>query len=469
VPLKEIPFGEMAPDNAQNHTNSVYLAKNVRAMPNGYGPVGSFETVATTLGAAFVGGGSFIGSDGNSTLLAATAAKLRKYSGSWADVSTIATTSRWYFAQFGDNVVYANGDQLGAYDLLAATAGDLTDAPDNAIDVATVRDFVMVLTDDSQVVWSGFNDCTSWTPGTDQSDAQPLLDGGTGVRIIGGEYAIVLQKNCIRRVSYNGVPDVWFQLDVINPEVGCMAAGSVCNVGRLIGFLSERGFELCDGENVIPIGDTKVNEWFFSTYSRADIADIWAAADPRRNEFIWLMPGNPGRALVFNLTLKRWTLIETALTGVLTGQTSSVSIDAVDALYPGGIDSIPISLDDPSLQGGNPLLLFVDDTYAFGGLSGEALEAQWQQKNVELTPGRRSRLRAIRPVTDATSAAVTVSQKMRAGDGVDEVVAASMRLNGKMPIRANGRYLDVTTSIPEGEAWTYVQGNEYEFEPGDAR
>ena len=466
--LKEIPFGEFTPDLAPSHSPHLVMAKNARVLANGYSPVGSFGTVATTLGAAFQGGGSFIGSDGNSTLLAATAAKLRKYSGSWSDVSSIVTTARWHFAQFGGNVVYANGGQLGAYDLGAGTAGDLTDAPDNAIDVATVRDFVMVLTDDSQVVWSGFNDCTSWTPGTDQSDVQPLLDGGTGVRIVGGEYAIILQKNCIRRVSYNGVPDVWFQLDVINPEVGCMAAGSVCNMGRLIGFLSERGFELCDGENVIPIGDTKVNEWFFSTYSRSDIANIWSAADPRRNEFIWLMPGNPGRALVFNITLKRWYLLEAALTGVLTGQTSSISVDALDGIY-GDLDSIPISLDDPSLQGGNPLLLYVNDEYAFGGLSEDPLEAEWQQKNIELAPGRRARVRAIRPVTDATNASVSVSPKMRAGDGVDSVSAASMRSNGKMPIRANGRYLDVTTIIPAGEAWTYAQANEYEFEIGDAR
>jgi hypothetical protein len=54
---------------------------------------------------------------------------------------------------------------------------------------------------------------------------------------------------------------------VISPEVGCMAAGSVCNIGRLIGFLSERGFMMCDGETVTPIGNTKLNDWFFKTYS----------------------------------------------------------------------------------------------------------------------------------------------------------------------------------------------------------
>jgi hypothetical protein len=464
--LKEIPFGEFAPSLAPSHSNHLTIAKNVRALANGYAPVGAFGTVATTLGAAFVGGGSFIGSDGNSTLLGATAAKLRKYSGSWTDILAVATTSRWYMTQFGDHVIYANGGQLGSYDLIASTAGVIATAPTNAIDVATVRDFVMCLTDDSQVVWSGFNDSTFWTAGENQSDNQPLLDGGTGVRIVGGEYAIVLQKNSIRRVTYNGVPDIWFQFDVISPEVGCMAAGSVCNMGRLIGFISERGFELCDGENVTPIGES-INDWFFREYSRADIANIWAAADPRRNEFVWVMP--TGRALVYNLLFKRWTIIEGDFTAVLTGLTSSTSIDALDLVYPSGIDSVPVSLDDPSLQGGNPLLLFVDSTNAFGALSGTAMEAVIQQANIELTPGRRSRIRGIRPVTDATTATATLDARMRAGDAEGIVSAASMRTNGKMPLRANGRYVNLALTVPAGETWSYVQGCEYEFEAGDVR
>src|SRR6185369_15289408 len=109
-----------------------------------------------------------------------------------------------------------------------------------------------------------------------QSDFQPLLDGGPFVRIVGGEYAIVLQKNTIRRVTYVG-PPVIFQFDVISPEVGCLAAGSVANVGRLIFFLSERGFEMCDGETVTPIADEKINRWFFLRFSRSDIGNMWAA------------------------------------------------------------------------------------------------------------------------------------------------------------------------------------------------
>jgi hypothetical protein len=466
--LKEIPFGEFTPDAAPSHSNALTEAKNVLPITNGYAPVGSFQAVTSSLGGAFVGGGAFIGSDGNSTLLSATSAKLRKYSGAWSDIASVVTMGRWHLAQFGDNVVYANGGQLGRYELIAGTASDLADAPANAIDVCTVKDFVMCLTADSQAVWSGFNDCTGWTAGENQSDFQPLLDGGTGVRIVGGEYAIILQKNTIRRVSYVG-PPVIFQFDVISPEVGCMAAGSVANVGRLIFFVSERGFEMCDGETVTPIGDEKVNRWFFSRHSREDIANIWAAVSPRRSEVYWAMPGTPGRVVVYNWVLQRWSTIETDVTGLLTGRTSNVSIDSLDAIYPSGLDSIPISLDDPSLAGGNPLLLVVDGSNQLGSLSGTPMQASGTQKNIELTPGRRSRLRSARMVTDATNASVLVNAKLNAGDGESLVSTGSMRSNGKMPLRANGRYFDNQWSIPAGTRWSYVQGCEYEFEAGDMR
>lgn len=466
--LSEVAFGEWTPDLAPSHDPHLVVAKNVRAIANGYAPVGQFQAITPTLDAAFLGGGSFASSTGAYTLLAGTAAKLRKYDTTWSDVLTgLSVSQRWNFAQFGDNVVYANGGQLGRYQLIPATAAVIAGAPTNAIDVATVRDFVVALLGDSQVKWSGFNNVTQWTAGSNQCDFQPLLDGGPGVRIVGGEYGIILQKNAIRRMTYVGSP-VIFQFDVISAELGCMAAGSVCNVGRLIGFLSERGFEICDGQTVTPISDEKFNRWFFGRFSRTDIAQMWSAIDPRRSLLLWAMPGTPGLIVAYNWVLKRASYYEVDVKGMFTGLTAAVSIDGVDAIY-GNLDATPISLDDPTLSGGNPILMLVDATNKIGALSGANLAATIGQNNVELSPARRSRVRNLRPVTDATSASATVSSKMRAGDGESVDVTSTMRGNGKMPLRANGRYLDVALTIPAGESWSYITGCEFEFEPGDGR
>lgn len=468
--LKEIPFGAWTPDLAPSKSNHVIEAWNVYPTSNGYAPVPGFEQIAPTLGAALVGGGSFASSTGVYTLLAATAAKLRKYtSHAWSDVLTPITTSkRWYFAQFGDNIVYANGGALGKYDLLTGAAANISGAPSNAIDVATVGDFVMAALDDSQIQWSSFNDCTAWTPGTNQADIQPLLDGGPAVRIVGGQYGIVFQTNCIRRIQYTGQPDIWFQIDKISPEIGCMAGGSVAYTGRLIFFLSERGFEMCDGENVAPIADEKFNRWFFANFSRSDIAQMWSAIDPRNAFVLWAMPGNPGLIIAYSWTLKRGTAILVDNSALLTGLTEAVSIDELDSIY-GDIDAVPISIDDPSLAGGNPVLMIVNNDFEIGALTGASLEATIRQDNIELTPGRRSRVRSYRPITDATSATVSINAKMKAGDAEARVATSEMRENGKMPIRANGRFLDTRLTIPAGHTWSYVQGGEYEFEPGDGR
>jgi hypothetical protein len=58
---------------------------------------------------------------------------------------------------------------------------------------------------------------------------------------------------------------------------------------------------------------------------------------------------------------------------------------------------------------------------------------------------------------------------MRSGDTGTEASTGSMRTNGNLPVRANGRFFDSTLTIPSGAAWTYLQGCEYEFESGDAR
>jgi hypothetical protein len=464
--LKAFPFGEWLPDIAPAGT--VTMAVNVRPIANGYAPVPSFQAVTDDLGAAFTGGGAFIGSDGNSTLLSATAAKLRKYSAGWADIAAISATKRWRFAQFGDNITFANGGTVGVYDLIAGTVSTPTDAP-AAIDVFRVRDFVMVLTTANEAQWCQFNNVSVWTGGTNQADTQPIL-GGQAVAGVGGEYGLILRNNGIDRVTYVGSEnDIIFQFDEISAEVGCMAQGSVANVGKLNFFISERGFMMCDGESVVPIAEEKFNRWFFSTYSREQIADVWSGIDPRYNVVMWAMPGSPGKLILYNWVLKRGAVVETDVAALFTGFTSNISLEGLDTLYPSGLDSIPLSLDDASFAGGNPLLLVVNGANVLGTFNGPNLEATVRIGNVEPTPGRRSRIRTLRPVSDATNATATINARMRAGDAEGVVSASTMRSNGKMPIRSNGRYNDVTLTIPAGEAWSYVQGVEVEFEAGDNR
>jgi hypothetical protein len=219
---------------------------------------------------------------------------------------------------------------------------------------------------------------------------------------------------------------------------------------------------------VTPIADEKFNRWFFSSFSRSDIAKIWSTIDPRNSLVLWAMPGNPGTIIAYNWVLKRATTIRVDVAGLFTGYTSGIALDALDAIY-GNLDAMTISLDSPSLQGGNPLLLIADSSNVLNALTGPNLEATLKIVDLEPTPGRRSRIREVRLITDATEAGVTIDARMRAGDAESIQSAATMRSNGKMPIRANGRYNSVTATIPAGAQWSYIQGCELEFEAGDGR
>lgn len=466
MPAKAYPFGEWLPDQAGKGLSE---AINVRAIANGYAPVKAFQAITPALDAAFNGGGAFIDSGGSSTLLSATASNIYKYTGSaWSSISATSSNQVVRFAQFGDNVLFATGSNaVKSYGLISGTVSTPTAAP-TLIDVAQVRDFVMGITTDNKVRWCQFNDSSNWTTGANQADDQPILSS-SGVRLIGGEYAILLKKQGVTRITYIGAAqDVIFQFDEISPETGCMAAGSVCNVGRLIFFLSERGFMMCDGQEVHPIADEKFNRWFFGTYSRQEISNIWAAIDPRNSLVLWGMPAVTGRIIAYNWVLKRATVIETGLTGLFTGYTSAIVLDALDAIYT-DLDHVTVSLDDISLQGGNPILLVADTANKIGALSGDALQAKLKIENIEPTPGKRSRIRIVRLISDTLSASASLDARMRAGDGEVIRTTASMRLNGKMPIRANGRYNDVEVTIPAGAVWSYTQGCELEFEAGDGR
>lgn len=465
--LKSYPFGEWTPDLANNVLTE---AANVRAIANGYAPIKSFQAVTTALSDTFYGAGAFIDSTGLSTLLAATSGSLWSYTGSaWDEISAANASAPVRFAQFGDNIIMATGLVSLSYDLVGTTTSTPTDIP-VMIDVAQVRDFVMGITTDNAAQWCQFNDSGVWTTGANEADKQPSLWGQLR-RIIGGEYGLLLADRSIVRATYVGVrggADLVWQFDEISQEVGCMAAGSVANVGRMVFFLSERGFMLCDGAEVEPIADEKFNRWFFGTYSREDISNIWAAVDPRNSLVLWAMPGTPGRIIAYNWVLKRATVIEMDVTGMFTGYTAGLSLDALDAVY-GNLDAIPVSLDDPSLQGGSPILLIANASNVLGALTGSVLQANLTLKNIEPTPGKRSRIREVRLVTDSNFASATIDARMRAGDAEGIRSTAAMRPNGKLPIRSNGRYNTLRVTIPAGATWTYIQGCELEFEAGDGR
>lgn len=454
-------FGPWLPDLVDVNHEGLTVARNVYSRANGYGPIKAIDPLTTAL-PRINGGAAFVALNGVTALLGGRDNGLFQFvGGDWDEVYAVAS-GPWRFAQFGDNVISVNGGETISYDIQSSTAAPLGGTPPAASLVATVRDFVWLAGDPSNrqtLSISGYNDSTEWTPGTNQATEQTFPDGGPIYGLAGGEYGLILQRSSIKRGSYLGDGTVNWQFDEISANIGCIASGSVVQAGRLVGFLSERGFMICDGNDVTPIGNEQVDDTFFKMYSRADLQLMTSAVDPRRFLFMWAMPGSPGRIWIHNWLTKRWSYAELPLGVVFSAFTANVSIDDLDAIYPGGIDTVPVSLDSPQFAGGDPLLLVSDETGIVGPLAGDNLPATLTTAKIELSPGRVTKINNTLPVTDAQTLVVTIVTQERLNGPTLTKSSSDLRASGHMPIRTSGRYSQITMSINDID-FQYAKGIE---------
>lgn len=462
-------LGQWNPDNAEHGGTDLLEAKNVYATASGYAPVKDFHEIAAKLTGDFRGGASFVASDGTARMLAGDSSDLYTLGGGvWSSaVGSLSVNGRWYFTQFGDDIVCTNGAAPQAYDLIADTAADLGGTPPDADLCCTVRDFVVLgrVNSNNQVIqWSGQGDCTNWA-GTNGGGDQPIYTGGKIMGLVGGEYGLIIQRFSVKRMSFTGDLTSTWQIDEISTNYGCVAEGSVATAGRLTFFYSDRGFVRCDGTDVQPIGTERVDRTFRERYSTQDLDNMWSAIDPVRTLVIWAMPN---ALWLYNWTLDRWTTVELSVSAVFNSFSEAISIDALDAIY-GDLDSIPYSLDDPRFAGGSPRLTIVAFDGRFGVLTGDNLAATVTTRFVELGDAQEARVRFVRPITDSNSVSLVVDSRKRLGDDAATETFTVMHASGDMPVRAAGRSLKFSLTIAAGAVWSYLADLTVEFSLGVRR
>ena len=469
---KRLPYPAYLPD--QLPRDVLTAAINVFPAADGYRPVRGFSNISDPLPATFKGGFAAISTDGTTYLLAGTANGLARYSGgSWTDLLVgMSIADRWRFVQFGDFVVAVNGVDTKQVDLNAGTASDIPDCP-SGNGVAVVGDYVVITQATGNkllVQWSGFNDHTKWISGTDQAGFQPMLTGGEIKGIAGGEYGVILQRFRLVRMERTGDATAPFSFSEITPNFGCASSGSIAQAGRSVFFLSDRGFmALEDGQSLKPLGNEKFDQAFRDSVSPEDYEKMWSAIDPKRSLVFWGVPGTPGRIWVYNWVLDRASTIEIPFLGLFAGYESSLSLEDVAVLYP-DLDTMPYSLDDPRFQGGDPRLYLVDRQSRIGALSGLNLQAVLSMGWQALADPMVSRVRSLTPMSDATTGVtISIDQRQRMGDSIGLVTSGTMQASGRVPVRARGKYLAITTTIAEGVRWSYIQGNDVDYSSGGGR
>lgn len=467
---QRITFTEWTPDQP-GIVENLSVAKNVVPAAVGYIPFPSSVdySAAASEDLNNVFAGRF---NTTTTLFAGGATKLFKFDSADLSMDDVSKSggytgvTRWKFVQFGDTVIAANNvNKLQALTLGSSTLfADLAAAAPVAKYVTVVRDFVVAAnldggTNSNKVQWSDINDETDWTAGNaSQSDYQIIPDGGNITGITGGEFGLVLMERAIVRMTYIGSP-FFFQFDTISKSLGCVEGNSVTKYGNITYFLGDDGFYSCDGTNIVPIGNEKIDRWFQANSNPSKLDTMSATVDPIRKIVVWNFLDNFGQRqlLIYNWQVQKWSYANTDTNYVAYAATAGLTLEALD-LY-GTIDSLTTSLDDALWAGGK--LLFA------GAKGAKIVTFTGANMTADISTGdigseNTSIITLARPIIDNGSANVAIASRTllnQVPDYGDYVAADS---ENRVSLRSGGKYHRLSI-VPTGSQWSNAIGIDIEI------
>ncbi len=466
-----IPFGEWLPDLPPLGNPGALEARNVIAEAASYRPLRALVEYTDALGEEILG--VFWAQDDANNLFgfAGTASALYSLQadGTWVDVTRTVggayTATRWEFTKFGQRVIAVNiADEPQYFDMGASTEFEnLPGSPPQAAHIATVKDFVMLgdLSNAPDTVqWSGFNASELWTPSAStMADLQQLFGrGGRVQRIVPGDVGIVFREHSIHVFQPVG-PSLIFENIEVERGRGTPAPYSVIWTGDRIFYYGHDGFYRFDRGRSIPIGEAKVNRWFARTADPGSIQNIRGAIDRVNRLAIWSFSSTGGgndRLLIYNWASDRWSYAEVETTFLADFVSSGYTVDTLDTLYPGGLDTIDASLDSPDFQGG--ALTFVGATTGnalatFTGTQLTGIVDTREFSGSDLAEGftnRRVLVQKVRPLVTGTSP--TTAVRLGSRDRLDQGepmfdTAVALNESGVANVHRDRRYHRIRLEI----------------------
>jgi hypothetical protein len=466
-PDVKLVFGDFLPDLPDHGSDGVSEALNVYPSNGGrYRPVGQFEAHTSALPGPCKGASNFIAPSGRVVLIAGTATALYRQDGvGWALLAsgyTMPDGGRWRFVQFGEFAIVSNhNDPPIKVNLEDDTVADLGGSPPDMQAMAVVGNFVVGTQIDGQVnriAWSGENDAEWWTFAQHKSDYQDFPDGGEVTGIVGGDVGLILQRSAVRRMAYVG-GNVLFRFDKLSSNVGCATVHSVAQHGELAFWYAETGFKMWDGAQIKAIGHERVDASFASLYEVVNLDEISTAIDGQRHSVAW---ATGYHIWLYNWLLDRWTVIERAAEIITQRVTRAPSLEEQDPAVGDEDDNVEgvdlDSFDAARFRVGDPTF-FVFTEGVMGTFNGANMAARIAGRRVEMIEGRDTRMRRVRPMTDANSGiTVRLDTWQRLGDTARRRDFTTLQASGEMPVRARGRFVKAWVSIAEGEEWDFLQG-----------
>jgi hypothetical protein len=421
-----IVFKEWLPDQPDLGNPGLIEALNVVPVDEAYEPFRPLTAFGNTIGASAYIAGAFLAHWNNEarmyaavdpSLAGATVVAAQLYSSDAAltvytdrSSTTGPVSARWRFAQYDDLVIAApDGSAALAHTFGAGTAFTALATSGDTIGgqhVGIINKFVFLgggntsAVGVSDVRWSGFDAPRSWpTPNSATAIAQQSghesLDASLGLVTgiaNGDQFGIVFQQFGLTRVTYIGPPAV-FQFDQYERGRGLIFPNSLVQLGGLSYFISDKGFCVTDGVQVIDIGAGKVNDYWLAEMAQLNPAATGAqyrisgGADLRRGLIYWCYPSSlsdfflPDKIVIYNTITKRWAHAEQDVQYITTG----------------------------FMEGSRETPFGFDSARRIATFTGTAGSAVLTTAETEINPGAFSRVSGVKPLVGATANAITVA------------------------------------------------------------
>jgi hypothetical protein len=254
-------------------------------------------------------------------------------------------------------------------------------------------------------------------------------------------------------MSYIGSP-LFFQFDTISRSLGCSQANSIAKYGNMTFFLGEEGFYACDGQSVTPIGNEKIDRWFYDNANPSLLDTMSATIDPFRKIVIWNFLDTFGNRtlLIYNWQVQKWTYGTTDTNYVASSATAGATLEGMD-LY-GNMDTIATSFDSNLFAGGKFLLAGARSTkiVTFTGQPSEA-----QIDTGQIGSEMPSVVTLARPIVDDGSADVAIASEVKLNQVVDFGSYIPADAENRVPLRSAGKYHKLSIK-PTGARWSNIIG-----------
>ena len=318
-----------------------------------------------------------------------------------------------------------------------------------------------------------------WNPGTNLCDMQIFPDCGPVMGVAGAEIGYVVQDRGIRALQFlPGDTTFIFNFSRVLHDRGSVSKYGFSAIGNVLYFVSEDGFYAVSGQQVVPIGADKVNEWFMdpehSDEGRRNVIQCIAGVNKPR--IVWAYHATSGertpydKVIIYDWSNQRWAkATERAwVWGLLASAGLDLDTDDLSDpgdIGPGSLDSNSLSLDSFAYVGGRPRIGGITPAGELAAITGPNLAATMETAEVHLVPGRRAFVSEVYPLDDA----VPRPPASRHGGGRHPRAAAGrpagldraggpIEITGSAGLFSSSRLHRFRRSIPAGTKWTHAQG-----------